>query len=78
MTYAELITELQALDPARLQDTVTVYVRGQDEFYAVNDFQIAVDDGVLDDGHAYLEVGTKTQSETTKATSWPLRVWCFD
>jgi hypothetical protein len=56
MTYAELIAELQALDPARLQDTVTVYVRGQDEFYAANDFQIAVGDGVLDDGHAYLEV----------------------
>ena len=58
MTYAELITELQALDPARLQDTVTVYVRDTDEFYAVNEFQIAVGDDcdTLDDGHAYLEV----------------------
>jgi hypothetical protein len=58
MTYAELIAELQSLDPARLQDTVTVYVSSQDEFYAVNEFQIAVsdDNDVLDDGHAYLEI----------------------
>ena len=58
MTYAELLAELQSLDPDRLQDTVTVYVRGTDEFYAVNEFQIAVgdDNNVLDDGHAYLEI----------------------
>lgn len=58
MTYAELIRELQDLDPARLQDTVTVYVNGVDEFYAVNEFQIAVGDvnDVIDDGHAYLEI----------------------
>ena len=58
MTYAELIKELQGLDPARLQDTVTVYVKGVDEFYAVNEFQIAVGDvnDVIDDGHAYLEI----------------------
>jgi hypothetical protein len=58
MTYAELIAELLALDPARLQDTVTVLDRGTDEFYAVNEFQIAVgdDNDVLDDGHAYLEI----------------------
>ncbi len=58
MTYADLIKELQDLDPARLQDTVTVYVRGVDEFYAVEKFQIAVGDctDVLDDGHAYLEI----------------------
>jgi hypothetical protein len=58
MTYAELIKELQDLDPARLQDTVTVYVKGVDEFYAVNEFQIAVGDinDVVDDGHAYLEI----------------------
>jgi|LakMenEpi03Aug12_release.lakeMendotaPanAssembly.Ray.scaffolds.fasta_scaffold922897_2 hypothetical protein len=58
MTYAELIKELQDLDPARLQDTVTVYVSGVDEFYAVEEFQIAVGDvnDVIDDGHAYLEI----------------------
>jgi hypothetical protein len=58
MTYAELIKELQGLDPARLQDTVTVYVSGVDEFYAVEEFQIAVGDvnDVIDDGHAYLEI----------------------
>lgn len=58
MTYAELIRELQDLDPARLQDTVTVYVTGPDEFYPVNELQIAVGQltDVIDDGHAYLEI----------------------
>jgi hypothetical protein len=58
MTYSDLLRELQDLDPARLQDTVTVYVSGVDEFYAVNEFQIAVGDvnDVIDDGHAYLEI----------------------
>ena len=58
MTYAELMRELMELDPARLQDTVTVYVKGVDEFYAVSEFQIAVGDvtDVIDDGHAYLEI----------------------
>lgn len=58
MTYADLMRALQALDPARLQDTVTVYVSGQNEFYAVQEFQIAVEtaNDVLDDGHPYLEI----------------------
>ena len=58
MTYAELIAELQGLDPVRLQDTVTVYVNGVDEFYSVSEFQIAVGDVTdeIDDGHAYLEI----------------------
>ena len=58
MIYAELIENLQALPKERLQDTVTVYVKGVDEFYAVNEFQIAVGDvnDVIDDGHAYLEI----------------------
>jgi hypothetical protein len=57
MTYAELIRELQDVDLARLQDTVTVYVKGVDEFYAVDKFQIAEpDNDVLDEGHPYLEI----------------------
>ena len=57
MTYAELIRELQDLDPARLQDDVTVYVAGVDEFYAVDELQIAGDDNdTLDPGHAYLKI----------------------
>lgn len=58
MTYAELLAELQSLDPDRLQDTVTVYISDDDEFYAVKEMQIAVgdDNSVLDDGHAYLEI----------------------
>jgi len=58
MTYAELLRALTELDPERLNDTVTVYVTGVDEFYAVKEFQIAVGDvtDVIDDGHAYLEI----------------------
>lgn len=58
MTYAELIRELQTLEPARLQDTVTVYSSREGEFFAVREFQIAVesDNDVLDDGHPYLEI----------------------
>ena len=57
MTYADLLKELQNLDPSRLLDTVTLYDNTRDEFYAVKDFQIAVGDNtdVVDDGHAYLE-----------------------
>lgn len=60
MTYAELIENLQALDPARLQDTVTVYVQGTDEFYAVvEDYPFNVSDetcDVLDPGHPYIVI----------------------
>jgi hypothetical protein len=57
MTYFELIRELQDVDLARLQDTVTVYVKGVDEFYAVDQFRIAdSDNDVLNEGHPYLEI----------------------
>ena len=58
MTYAELIRELMELPRERLLDDVTVYIKGVDEFYFVEEFQIAVGDicDVIDDGHAYLEI----------------------
>ncbi len=60
MTYAELIENLQALPKDRLQDTVTVYVQGTDEFYpVVEDYPFNVSDetcDVLDPGHAYIVI----------------------
>lgn len=57
LTYRELIENLQALPDARLDDTVTVFVSGVDEFYPlVQDYPFVVADGSdqLDNGHAYL------------------------
>jgi hypothetical protein len=58
MTYAELLEELKMLDESQLQNTVTVYVCGTDEFYEVLDYQISVgsENSVLDDGHPYIEI----------------------
>jgi len=56
MTYKELLEELQQLDPARLEDTVTVYDPYQDEMIAVVYTHEAEEDDcdVLDPGHFYL------------------------
>jgi hypothetical protein len=61
LTYRELIKELQALPDARLDDNVTVYASGLDEFYTLVDgFPFCVADATindtLDDGHAYLVI----------------------
>ena len=56
MTYKELLEELQQLDPARLDDTVTVHDPYQDEMIAVVHTGVAEEDDcdVLDPGHFYL------------------------
>jgi len=70
LTYRELIENLKALPDARLDDTVTVFVRGPDEFYSLaEDLPFVVVDrtvpdesvyggreSVLDEGHAYLVI----------------------
>jgi hypothetical protein len=68
LTYRELIENLQSLPDERLDDNVTVFVSGLNEFYPlVEDFPFVVTDseyvatpgcgdGVLDDGHAYLVI----------------------
>jgi len=61
ITYRDLIENLQAMPPERLDDTVTVYVSGVDEFYSlVEDFPIVVaqpdSNDVLDPGHFYLVI----------------------
>jgi len=61
LTYRELIENLKALPDARLDDTVTVFVSGVNEFYPlVGDFPFVVADAsindVLDNGHPYLVI----------------------
>lgn len=56
MTYRELMQFLQSLpdDAFRLDDNVTVYDAGTDEFYGQVELLEAVDSDVLDDNHFYL------------------------
>jgi hypothetical protein len=56
-TYGELLVELQKLNPEQLNQTVTVYVQGLDEYYATEDGLLITDSNdVLDAGHAYLKL----------------------
>ena len=56
MTYKELLGMLTVMDPARLEDTVTVFDPYSDEMTAVIDMREAEEDDcdVLDPGHLYL------------------------
>ena len=56
MTYKELLGMLTVMDPARLEDTVTVHDPYQDEMIAVVHAEVAEEDDcdVLDPGHLYL------------------------
>ena len=63
ITYRELIEQLQGLDPARLNDMVTVYVQGTGEYYPLDDsYPTGVVDqnqsecDILDPGHFYLRI----------------------
>ena len=56
MTYKQLLEQLQQLDPARLEDTVTVHDPYEDEMIAVVYTGVAEEDDcdVIDPGHFYL------------------------
>ena len=70
ITYRELIENLKELPDERLDDTVTVFVSGANEFYPlVQDYPFAVVDSeirdefipgaresALDEGHPYLVI----------------------
>ena len=70
LTYRELIENLKDLPDEHLDDTVTVFVSSEGEFYPlVDDYPFATanmdiygefipgaQDGVLDDGHPYLVI----------------------
>lgn len=52
LTYAELLENLKAMPPERLNDTATVYVPGAGEFYPVMTTEVLdVSQDVLDPGH---------------------------
>lgn len=55
MTYAQLLARLQKLNPEQLDQDVTIYLPDE-EFLHVDDFHIAVEDDILDQGHPYLAV----------------------
>ena len=59
--YRDLLENIQAMTPEQLDQTVTVYVSGVDEFYSlVQDFPIVIaqpeNNDVLDPGHLYLVI----------------------
>lgn len=60
MTYADLFEALKGFSAEQLNQDVTVYVQGVDEFYAVvGDYPLVESDetcDVLDPGHKYLVI----------------------
>ena len=59
MKYKELLEQLQRLEPEQLDMDVTVYVSGEDEFYAaVHDYPFEFTDvtDVLDAHHPYIVI----------------------
>ncbi len=61
MTYREALRILQKATPEELDQDMTVYVFPWDEFYPITGVQVSGEqqdcpaDGVLDDGHLFLE-----------------------
>ncbi len=56
MTYRDLLNELKSISEEQLNQTVTVYVSG-DEYFPVDETGIAANDDVLDPGHFVLITG---------------------
>jgi len=56
MTYKELFNKLCRFTPEQLNMDVTVYDSGDDEFYAVADYQITEEDDVLDKNHPFFVI----------------------
>lgn len=54
ITWRELRKRLQDMPDERLDDTATVYDVTADEYFGVEQFKIAEDDGVLDEGHSIM------------------------
>ena len=56
MTYRELLAQLLQMRGTELDDTVTVWLPGVDEFYPVKKTDVATKRDELDEGHIYLTV----------------------
>lgn len=64
LTWRQLLQEILKMDSSKLDDTATIYVDHDDEFYAVRDFRITNSKlhdcpaaGILDEGHGYIVTG---------------------
>ena len=56
MYYRELLTQLQNMSEEQLNQTVTIHLKEEDEFFGVRSSQVTTEDDVLDKNHFYLEV----------------------
>jgi hypothetical protein len=56
MKYKELLEKLQSLDENQLNQTVTVYVSSDDEYFGISDSDFSKEEtcDVLDPDHVYL------------------------
>lgn len=60
LTYKDLLMWLNEMSHEQLNETATVYIEGQDEFFGVDAVDRATADcGVLDEGHFYLVIDTE-------------------
>ena len=54
MTYEELKKHIEVMDKEQLQQDVTIYDTLDDEYYPVNDINLASSTDVLDINHPFL------------------------
>ena len=50
MNYQQLLKQLQLLTPEQLQQTVTVHLQNEDEYFAIDSTDTTLEDDVLDEG----------------------------
>jgi len=56
MTYKDLLISLLNLNVEQLNQTVTVYLGSQDEYYPVHSAGVTNAADVLDENHFYLDI----------------------
>ena len=54
MNYQQLLKQLQLLTPEQLQQTVTVHLQNEDEYFEINSTDTTLEDDVLDEGSFFL------------------------
>ena len=50
MNYQQLLKQLQLLTPEQLQQTVTVHLQNEDEYFTIDSTDTTLEDDVLDEG----------------------------
>lgn len=56
LTYRELAELIQRIPEDHQDDNVTVYLKGDDEYFPVDEFRVHVGNDVLDNGHPFLTI----------------------